>query len=79
MWRIAQCTILQEEKCHDQSKQCGDLKATWEEFECAQFIDTLPEVEYWVHNIEGQPKYSFWLQTSTGWFYLDFVCRLTNR
>lgn len=56
----------------------GDLKASGEEFECAQFIDALPEVEFWVRNIDSQPKYSFWLQTSTGRFYPDFVCRLTD-
>jgi type III restriction enzyme len=56
----------------------GDLKSGGEEFECAQFIDALPEVEFWVRNIDSQPKYSFWLQTSTGRFYPDFVCRLTD-
>jgi type III restriction enzyme len=57
----------------------GDLKASGEEFECAQVIDALPEVEFWVRNIDSQPKYSFWLQTSTGRFYPDFVCRLKDR
>ena len=56
----------------------GDLKATGEEFQCAQFIDTLPEVKFWVRNLERQPLYSFWLQTSTDKFYPDFVCLLTD-
>ena len=56
----------------------GDLKADSEEFGCAQFIDTLSEVKYWVRNLERQPKYSFWLQTSTDKFYPDFVCLLTD-
>lgn len=56
----------------------GDLKATGEEFRCARFIDTLPEVKFWVRNLERQPQFSFWLQTSTDKFYPDFVCLLTD-
>ena len=56
----------------------GDLKATGEEFQCAQFIDTLQEVKYWVRNLERQPQFSFWLQTSTDKFYPDFVGLLTD-
>lgn len=51
----------------------GELKAEGEEFECAQFLDMLPEVNYWVRNLERQPEHSFWLQTSTDKFYPDFV------
>ena len=56
----------------------GDLKSDGEEFQCAQFIDTLPEVKYWVRNLERQPLHSFWLQTSTDKFYPDFVCLLSD-
>ncbi len=56
----------------------GDLKAEGEEFQCAQYIDRLPEVKYWVRNIERQPALSFWLQTSTDKFYPDFVCHLID-
>ena len=56
----------------------GDLKAAGEEFRCAQFIDTLPEVKFWVRNLERQSQFSFWLQTSTDKFYPDFVCLLTD-
>ncbi|MYB64416.1 DEAD/DEAH box helicase [Candidatus Poribacteria bacterium] len=56
----------------------GDLKDTGEEFQCAHFIDKLPQVKYWVRNIERQPALSFWLQTSTDKFYPDFVCLLTD-
>ena len=56
----------------------GDLKSKGEEFECAQFIDTLPQVKFWVRNLERKPLYSFWLQTSTDKFYPDFVCLLTD-
>ena len=56
----------------------GELKSEGEEFECAQFIDTLPEVKYWVRNLERQPEHSFWLQTSTDKFYPDFVGLLND-
>lgn len=47
------------------------------EGECAQFIDDLPEVKYWVRNLSRKPS-SFRLQTSKDWFYPDFVCKLTD-
>ena len=56
----------------------GDLKSDGEEFQCAQFIDRLPEVKFWVRNLERQPRFSFWLQTSTDKFYPDFVGLLTD-
>lgn len=56
----------------------GELKAEGEEFECAQYLDMLPEVKYWVRNLERQPEHSFWLQTSTDKFYPDFVCVLND-
>lgn len=59
-------------------KDVGDLKPTGEEFECAQFIDSLDEVEFWVRNLPRQATYSFWLQTSSDRFYPDFVCKLKD-
>lgn len=56
----------------------GDLKSDGEEFQWAQFIDTLPEVKYWVRNLERKPLHSFWLQTSTDKFYPDFVCLIND-
>jgi type III restriction enzyme len=56
----------------------GDLKSKGEEYECAQFIDTLPEVKFWVRNLPNRPQHSFWLQISTGRFYPDFVCLLRD-
>ncbi len=56
----------------------GDLKSTGEEHECAQIIDSFDEIAYWVRNIDSQPSRSFWLQTSRGRFYPDFVCKLTD-
>ena len=56
----------------------GDLKSDGEEFQCAQFIDRLPEVKFWVRNLERKPLHSFWLQTLTDKFYPDFVCLLND-
>ena len=65
-------------------ERVGELEATTpagstgEEFQCAQFIDSRPEVQWWVRNLDKQPVHSFWLQTSTDRFYPDFVIQLTN-
>ena len=48
-----------------------------EEFQCAQYLDALPEVEFWFRNLSKKAS-SFRLQTSTDWFYPDFVCKLTD-
>ena len=56
----------------------GDLKSVGEEFQCAEFIDRLPEVKFWVRNLEHKPLHSFWLQTTTDKFYPDFICLLTD-
>jgi type III restriction enzyme len=47
------------------------------EFECAQFLNNLPEVKYWIRNLP-QKAFSFMLQTSTDWFYPDFLCQLSD-
>jgi type III restriction enzyme len=52
--------------------------AVAEEFRCAQAIDTHPKVKQWVRNIERQDKFSFWLPTSTDYFYPDFVAELLD-
>ena len=57
-------------------KQVADLNA--EELECAHYIDNLPEVKYWVRNIEQKVDTSFWLPTAKGRFYPDFVCKLND-
>lgn len=49
-----------------------------EEFRCAQAIDANPKVKQWVRNIERQEKFSFWLPTSTDYFYPDFVAELVD-
>lgn len=48
-----------------------------EEADCAAFIDSLEEVEYWVRNLE-RSDYSFWLPTSSDKFYPDFVVLLKD-
>lgn len=48
-----------------------------EEFRCAQFLDALPQVEFWMRNLVRKTT-SFRLQTSSDWFYPDFICGLTD-
>ena len=48
-----------------------------DEFKCAQFLDGLPEVKFWVRNL-ARKSTSFRLQTSTDWFYPDFLCQLND-
>jgi type III restriction enzyme len=61
----------------------GELKETTpsgkltEEFKCAQFLDAMPEVAFWVRNLSRRNT-SFRLQTSKDWFYPDFLCQLTD-
>jgi len=56
----------------------GEMEGDGEEFQCAQLIDQMDEVEFWVRNLDKQPNFSFWLQTSTDKFYPDFVCKLKD-
>lgn len=48
-----------------------------EEFQCAQAVDSLPEVKFWLRNVAKNAE-SFWLPTATGKFYPDFVARLND-
>jgi type III restriction enzyme len=50
---------------------------TTEEFRCAQFLDGLSQVQFWVRNLPRKPT-SFRLQTSKDWFYPDFLCQLQD-
>jgi type III restriction enzyme len=56
----------------------GELKAEGEEFECACYIDQLPQVRRWIRNLERRPDNSFWLPTATDRFYPDFVAELES-
>lgn len=58
------------------SEKTADGQTT-EEFRCVQFLDGLPQVQFWVRNLPRKPT-SFRLQTSTDWFYPDFLCQLTD-
>jgi len=49
-----------------------------EEYECAKYIDDLPQVTTWIKNRAGDSKNSFWLQTSTDKFYPDFIIKLNS-
>lgn len=48
-----------------------------EEEQCAQYIDSLSEVTFWVRN-PARGSQAFWLQTPTDKFYPDFVCQLSD-
>ena len=48
-----------------------------EEFQCAQAIDSLPELKFWARNVARHPA-SFWLPTSSDRFYPDFVGELDD-
>ena len=48
-----------------------------EEVQCAQVIDSLTDVAYWIRNVARHPS-SFWLPTATGKFYPDFVVQLSD-
>lgn len=47
-----------------------------EEFECAQAIDFLEEVDFWARNLVHSSQ--FWMPTATQRTYPDFVARLTD-
>lgn len=49
-----------------------------EEWQCAQAIDSHPQVRHWVRNLDSDPEAAFWLPTSFGRFYPDFVCELMD-
>ena len=48
-----------------------------EEIQCAQTLDGLPEVKFWVRNV-SRHRASFWLPTATDRFYPDFVAQLED-
>lgn len=48
-----------------------------EELQCAQAIDSLNKVTYWIRNVARHPN-SFWLPTATDRFYPDFVALLDD-
>ncbi len=59
----------------DLNWKTGKGKVT-EEFDCAQAIDMLDEVQFWVRNLVHHSQ--FWMPTSKQRTYPDFVARLTD-
>ena len=55
-----------------------DGKEGGEEELCAQHIDQLEDVKYWVRNLDQRRHESFWLQLHNRLFYPDFVCELKD-
>jgi type III restriction enzyme len=56
----------------------ADLEDGGEEWRCALAIDEQAKVRRWVRNLDSDPVAGFWLPISTGRFYADFVCELTD-
>jgi type III restriction enzyme len=56
----------------------ADLKDGGEEWHCAIALEHHPQVARWVRNLDSDPIAGFWLPTSFGRFYPDFVCELKN-
>jgi type III restriction enzyme len=48
-----------------------------EEFQCAQALESLPQVKFWIRNVSRHPQ-SFWFPTASDKFYPDFVAQLTD-
>lgn len=48
-----------------------------QEFQCAEAIDSLPGLKFWIRNVARHPN-SFWLPTATDKFYPDFVAQLDD-
>ena len=48
-----------------------------EEFRCAQAMDSLPTVKFWIRNVARHSN-SFWLPTASDKFYPDFVAMLDD-
>ncbi|RKX45135.1 MAG: restriction endonuclease subunit R [Verrucomicrobia bacterium] len=55
----------------------GDFDSK-EEYQCACWLDRQDEVEFWVRNLVRKNGAAFFLQTATGRFFPDFVCKLTD-
>ena len=54
----------------------ADLEDGSEEWRCAVALDDHAQVRFWVRNLDSDPLAGFWLPTSFGRFYPDFVCQL---
>lgn len=65
------------EVIHDLREKRNDGTPS-EEFVCAQALERHPLVKHWVRNVEKEARMSFWLPTSTDYFYPDFIAELTD-
>jgi len=55
----------------------GDFDSK-EEYQCACWLDRQKEVQFWVRNLVRKNGASFFLQTASGRFFPDFVCKLMD-
>jgi type III restriction enzyme len=62
---------------HDVPSFSGKEGDGGEESQCAQMLDSLNEVEFWLRNV-SQHKSSFRLPLASGNFYPDFVAKLKD-
>ncbi len=61
------------------AERVGELEDKGEEFECAQALDRVAEIRFWVRNdLHGRPPTAFRLPLASGWFYPDFVALLND-
>ena len=58
--------------------ELSDLEDGSEEWRCAMALDEHRQVARWVRNLDSDPVNGFWLPTSSGRFYPDFVCELVD-
>jgi type III restriction enzyme len=56
----------------------ADLEDGSEEWRCALALEEHAMVKRWVRNLDSDPVAGFWLPTSSGRFYPDFLCELTD-
>ncbi len=56
----------------------ADLEDGSEEWRCALALDEHPKIRWWARNLDSDPVAAFWLPTSSGRFYPDFVCQLAD-
>lgn len=56
----------------------ADLADGSEEWRCAVALNDAPQVRHWVRNLDSDPVAGFWLPTSFGRFYPDFVAELLD-
>lgn len=58
--------------------QIEDMKSSGEEFDCAQIIDSLPQVKHWIRNLVRRGEASFSLPLAHTNFYPDFIVELQD-